>query len=558
MRTALQMWDPQVGMGTVTHQTIGYLFPMGPYYWLMREIGVPVWVAQRIWLGTLMFAAGAGVVYLLRTLRWQGSAITVAAFVYMLSPYLLDYAAKHSVVASPWSGLPWMVAFTIRAIRGKGWRDAALFAIVVQLIGGINATSLVFVLVGTTLWLPFCVWVNREATWRRALGAYLRIGLLTFVTSLWWMSGLWAQGRYGIDILRFTETAKTVASTSLGHRGAARPRLLVRLRRRQVRQLRRDRRALHPAPLADRHVAAAPRAGAARQRPRPVPRPGVLRRAGRGRHDPGRRRPPVGQPARARRDLPPAARRPRRPAARCAACPARCRCWCSGLAVLLGSAVGALTARYPNGPKVLGAALPDRRVLAGVGVLLLLVFVNYPPLFTGQLIAKYLEHPQDVPTYWTQDIKALDRQDHSTRVLEIPGSDFASYRWGTTVDPITPGLMSRDYVARELVPYGTPPSADFLDAFDTTLQDGVLQLERAGADRPLHGRRRHQRALRPHLRALPAAAPPAAVEPRHPGRGHGSQPGPRQAHRLRRDRLQRPRPAVPPPRRDRAGLRTPT
>ena len=173
-----------------------------------------MWVAQRIWLGTLLFAAGAGVVYLLRTLRWTGSAVTVAAFVYMLSPYLLDYAAKHSVVASPWSGFPWMVAFTIRAIRGKGWRDAALFAIVVQLIGGINATSLVFVLVGTTLWLPFCVWVNREATWRRALGAYARIGLLTFVTSLWWMSGLWAQGRYGIDILRYTETAKTVASTS--------------------------------------------------------------------------------------------------------------------------------------------------------------------------------------------------------------------------------------------------------------------------------------------------------------------------------------------------------
>ena len=146
-----------------------------------------------------------------------------------------------------------------------------------------------------------------------------------------------------------------------------------------------------------------------------------------------------------------------------------------GLAVLLGSAVGALSARYPNGPKVLGAALPDRRVLAGVGVLLLLVFVNYPPLFTGQLIAKYLQHPQDIPSYWTQDIKALDRQDNSTRVLEIPGSDFASYRWGTTVDPITPGLMSRDYVARELVPYGTPPSADFLDAFDTTLQDGTLQ-----------------------------------------------------------------------------------
>ena len=474
MRTALQMWDPQVGMGTVTHQTIGYLFPMGPYYWVMREIGLPVWVAQRIWLGTLLFAAGAGVVYLLRTLRWTGSAITVAAFVYMLSPYLLDYAAKHSVVASPWSGFPWMVAFTIRAIRGKGWRDAALFAIVVQLIGGINATSLVFVLVGTTLWLPFCVWVNREATWRRALGAYARIGLLTFVTSLWWMSGLWAQGRYGIDILRFTETAKTVASTSsatevlrgLGYwfvYGSDKYGNFVQIGEPYTQHLW----LIGTSLLLPALGLLGSGLGRFRDRAYFVALVVIGTILAVGAHPWGN--PPVlgaifrrllqtSQAGGAMRSMPRAV-----------------PLLVLGLAVLLGSAVGALSARYPNGPKVLGAALPDRRVLAGVGVLLLLVFVNYPPLFTGQLIAKYLQHPQDIPSYWTQDIKALDRQDNSTRVLEIPGSDFASYRWGTTVDPITPGLMSRDYVARELVPYGTPPSADFLDAFDTTLQDGVLQ-----------------------------------------------------------------------------------
>ena len=60
MRTALQMWDPQVGMGTVTHQTIGYLFPMGPYFWVMEHLGVPMWITQRLWLGSILFAAGAG------------------------------------------------------------------------------------------------------------------------------------------------------------------------------------------------------------------------------------------------------------------------------------------------------------------------------------------------------------------------------------------------------------------------------------------------------------------------------------------------------------------
>ena len=29
---AASMWDPNTGLGTVTHQNIGYLFPMGPYY----------------------------------------------------------------------------------------------------------------------------------------------------------------------------------------------------------------------------------------------------------------------------------------------------------------------------------------------------------------------------------------------------------------------------------------------------------------------------------------------------------------------------------------------
>src|SRR3954452_921988 len=38
---ALSLWDPNVGMATVTHQTIGYLWPMGPWFWLLDKIGSP-------------------------------------------------------------------------------------------------------------------------------------------------------------------------------------------------------------------------------------------------------------------------------------------------------------------------------------------------------------------------------------------------------------------------------------------------------------------------------------------------------------------------------------
>ena len=67
------LWDSGTGLGTVTHQTLGYLFPMGPYYWLMEQLGLPDWVAQRIWLGTILFAAGAGVLFLMRTMGWRAT-----------------------------------------------------------------------------------------------------------------------------------------------------------------------------------------------------------------------------------------------------------------------------------------------------------------------------------------------------------------------------------------------------------------------------------------------------------------------------------------------------
>ncbi|MCU1374624.1 MAG: coagulation factor 5/8 type domain protein, partial [Actinomycetia bacterium] len=97
------------------------------------------------------------------------------------------------------------------------------------------------------------------------------------------------------------------------------------------------------------------------------------------------------------------------------------------------------------------------------------------PLWTGDFIGQNLQRPEDVPQYWKDAAAFLDGKGDSTRVLEIPGADFASYRWGNTVDPILPGMMDRPYAARELIPYGSEPSADLLAAFDRRLQEGVLE-----------------------------------------------------------------------------------
>ncbi len=208
------MWDPNIGMGTVTHQNIGYLFPLGPFYWLCERIGLPDWVAQRLWLGSLLFAAGAGVLYLLRTFGLRGPGVVVAAIAYMLTPYTLDYAARISVLLMPWAALPWMIGLVRKALRDGGWRYPAIFALVVQVVGGVNATALLFAGVGPALWVLYSWLVAREVQWRRASGVALRTGALTIAASLWWIVGLAMQGRYGLDILRYTETVEAVARTS--------------------------------------------------------------------------------------------------------------------------------------------------------------------------------------------------------------------------------------------------------------------------------------------------------------------------------------------------------
>ncbi len=215
IQSAISMWDPDVGAGTVTHQNIGFLFPMGPYYWLVAELHIPVWVGQRFWMGSLFFAAGTGVWYLGRVMGLSRSGRLAAALAYMLTPFVIDYIARISAIVMPWAALGWMLAFTILAVRKGGWRYPALFAVAIALVGGVNATSILLVGLAPLLWLIYAVWGTRESTFKVAGAAALRIGILTLGVSLWWIAGLWAEGAYGINVLKYTETIPTVSSTSL-------------------------------------------------------------------------------------------------------------------------------------------------------------------------------------------------------------------------------------------------------------------------------------------------------------------------------------------------------
>jgi arabinofuranan 3-O-arabinosyltransferase len=462
---AAYLWDPNVAFGTVTHQNIGYLWPMGPWYWAFEVLGAPDWVAQRLWMGTLLFLAGTGILYLGRTIGPRAPlAWTAAAFVYALSPYVLDYVARISVLLLPWAALPWLLALTHLSLRRGRWREPALFALVVASAGGVNATALVLAGLGPTLWLVFAVFVHREVDLKRALAVVGRMGVLTLATNLWWIAGLAVQGGWGLDVLRYTETVETVARSSLASevlRGlgywffygtdklgpwiepgrtftenslliafgfllpsaALVAAVVVRWRYRAF--------AVAVVLLGTAVAVGAYPYGD------PSPIGSLFKRfatsstAGLALRSTGRAVPLV----------------------------------ILGLALLLAAGLAAVARR--NGRLATGLSL----------AVILAAIAGNPALWTGEFVAGNLRHPEDVPAYWQEAADWLDAQGHGTRVLEIPGSDFATYRWGNHVDPITPGLMDRPYAARELVPFGTEASADLLIALDRRLQEGVLEPE---------------------------------------------------------------------------------
>ena len=107
--------DPRQFAGWVPHQHISYLWPTGPWFWLFDLLGVPDWIAHRLWIGTLLVAAGLGVRWMSRVIGLAPLAALVAALVYQLSPYVLPYISRTSVLLLPWAGLGWIVGCTALA-----------------------------------------------------------------------------------------------------------------------------------------------------------------------------------------------------------------------------------------------------------------------------------------------------------------------------------------------------------------------------------------------------------------------------------------------------------
>lgn len=455
------LWDAQMGAGTVSHQHLGYLFPMGPWFWLMERIGVEVWVAQRLWLGTVTLAAGLGARWLLRHLGLGQLGALAGALVYLLTPYQLAFTARASVLLLPWAGLPWLIGLADRAVKRGGWRDPAWFALVVLGIGAVNASSLILVGIGPVVWVAATALHGRVDA-RRALSAIGRIGVLGMGVSLWWIAALRLEAAYGLPVLHVTERLETVAATSspldvlrgLGN-------WFFYGRDRLGYSIDQAAHYLEHTPTVLFSFA--------------VPVLGVASAIA------------VRWPHRARFVL-----------LVLVGTVVSVGAWPLSDPSPFASAVGTFTADTSAGlalrntaraaPLVvlglaglIGAAVsawrPQPLRLASAALVGVVSLGALWPVASTGFLSDNMDRVDPLPPHWYEVAAALDADGSATRVLELPGSNFGAHRWGNTVDPILPGLMERGHVAREVLPLGSVGSALLVDALDRRLQEGWLDLD---------------------------------------------------------------------------------
>ncbi|MFZ9040454.1 MAG: alpha-(1-_3)-arabinofuranosyltransferase domain-containing protein [Ilumatobacteraceae bacterium] len=449
-------FDPGQFTGWVPHQHIAHLWPSLPWFWSFDLIGVPDWIAHRLWIGTLFLAAGLGVRRSARSLGLVGHGCLVAGLIYQTTPFVLPYVSRTSVMLLPWAGLGWILAFTIAATRRGTWAAVAPIALVVVTVGAVNATALLLLVPAPLAWLAHEV-ARHDLSVRAATTVAVRTGLLCLGVSAWWMSALVIQGRWGAEVLPYSETLADVsaASTSaevwrgLGYwlfyvRDAFAPTTTAAtpfLSSSAVIALSFLVPVLCLAGLVwvrwvHRRFAAALVAvgGVLSVGVHPIDDRSPLALLLSGGGDDGL----VLALRSSTRALP---------------------VMVLGLSLAAGSFVVSFRAPRP------------RRVVAWsyVGAATL----GLPALWTASLVDPALERDQDPPRAWLDAASSLD--DRTRRVLMLPGAEFGAYRWGYTVDQPLPGLTDVPVVTRDLLPLGSPAAMDLLYALDDRFQDGVAE-----------------------------------------------------------------------------------
>jgi arabinofuranan 3-O-arabinosyltransferase len=199
---ALHLWDEQAAFGQLQNQAYGYLWPMGPFFLLGALLDAPGWVVQRLWIALVMSVAFVGSAKVSRALGVRSdAACLMAGFAFALSPRMMTELGPISIEAWPSALTPWVLLPLITgSTQGSPRRAAALSALAVAMVGGVNAAATFAVLPLGVVWLL----TRTPGPRRRSLMWWWPC--FTALGTAWWLVPLFLMGAYSPPFLDFIET----------------------------------------------------------------------------------------------------------------------------------------------------------------------------------------------------------------------------------------------------------------------------------------------------------------------------------------------------------------
>ncbi len=476
---ALTVWNSTFDLGSVqSSQFIGYAFPSGPFFTLGNNAGLPVGVAQRLWIGGILALAGWGAWLAVREFfpaRRRGAGL-IAGLLFIANPYVLIVLNRGSAWLLAYAALPWLLIWTLRGVnQPRGWRYPAAFGLTLLATeAGLNLALVVWPLLASGL-LMLVLLVDGKSL-AQLYSFVWRTALCALAVSIWWVVPVIAQVRFGTDYLTFTEHAETILSTPsssesfrlLGYwvsyidgypaPGPMIPAVVAYL-------------ISVPTILATFLIPVLAITGALFSRARisaiyfalllalavlvmslGFPPEGLVGKAVvNAYYDAG--------PLQFLRTTYKAA-----PLAALA------------LSVLAGTSLASLLALVRNlNLSITVRRLDSRWLWSGSVVAVVLLIVLWGrPIWAGSAIDKQLFFGS-VPAAWTEAVADAQKTTPAdTRIAVLPGDLFGWYEWGGTLTSVVPGISQRPVLVRQILRAAPPSAAQLLESVDSRIQQDRL------------------------------------------------------------------------------------
>jgi len=211
LRDTFTLWNSQVSLGELQNQAYGYLWPQGPFFSGLAEIGVPGWVTERLWSVLVLVVACEGLRRVALALEANVWAAAIAGLAYGLSPRMVAELGVRSAEILPGAVLPWALLPLVYAVTGRlrPWRAALLSAAAFAFSGGVNGTA---TFAPAVLLIVVVAWavLSHRLSWRFGFGW---AGLMVAVNA-WWAISLVQFGAYSPPFFDFVEDARTTTRTA--------------------------------------------------------------------------------------------------------------------------------------------------------------------------------------------------------------------------------------------------------------------------------------------------------------------------------------------------------